>query len=321
MLQLEDLQLMRHLASTPSLSGAARSMHVTTPALSMRLKRLEAQLGVSLALRSTRRLALTREGQQLAEQAALIMAQMEAIPESLAQPSGELTGSLRITAPFGFGRSHVAKALAQFAQHHPRIEATLELLETPWPDQRDADVVIHIGAVRDSSWIAHPLAHNERWLCASPAYLREHGSPSHPRELANHSTLCIRENNADGTLWHYQRSKHKEKQNGKTSGERASVRVLPQLLSNDGEITRNWALAGLGIVLRSQWDVQSFVENGQLVRLLPQWHFDGADILALVPTRRHQSARVQAWLSHLKQCIESNALKSSRLKSRKLSNA
>jgi DNA-binding transcriptional LysR family regulator len=309
MLQLEDLQLMHHLANTPSLSAVARSMHVTTPALSTRLKRLEAQLGISLALRSTRRFCLTREGQQLAEQAAHILAQMKAIPESLAQTGSELTGSLRITAPFGFGRSHVAKALAQFAEHHPRIEATLELLETPWPDQRDADVVIHIGEVRDSSWIAHLLARNERWLCASPAYLAKHGSPSHPRELANHTTLCIRENNADGTLWHYQRSKQKEKQKGKNSGKRSSVRVLPQLLSNDGEITRNWALAGLGIVLRSQWDVQSFVENGQLLRLLPHWQFDGADILALVPTRRHQSARVQAWLAHLKQSTQSVAIK------------
>jgi DNA-binding transcriptional LysR family regulator len=309
MLQLEDLQLMRYLANTPSLSGAARSMHVTTPALSMRLKRLETQLGVNLALRSTRRLSLTREGQQLAEQAALIMAQMEAIPESLAQTSGELTGCLRITAPFGFGRSHVAKALAQFAKRHPHIEATLELLETPWPDQRDADVVIHIGDVRDSSWIAHLLAHNERWLCASPGYLREHGRPSHPRELANHSTLCIRENNADGTLWHYRRGHQKEKQKGQLAAKRASVRVTPQLLSNDGEITRNWALAGMGIVLRSQWDAQPFIASGQLVRLLPEWQFDGADILALVPTRRHQSARVQAWLMHLKQSIHGIATK------------
>jgi DNA-binding transcriptional LysR family regulator len=182
-------------------------------------------------------------------------------------------------------------------KRHPHVEAKLELLETPWPDQRDADVVIHIGEVRDSSWVAHLLAHNERWLCANPAYLREHGSPSHPRELANHATLCIRENNADGTLWHYQRTTQK----GKLSGKRTSVRVTPQLLSNDGETTRNWALAGLGIVLRSQWDAQPFVASGQLVRLLPEWQFDSADILALVPTRRHQSARVQAWLTHLKQ--------------------
>jgi DNA-binding transcriptional LysR family regulator len=296
-LQLEDLRLMRSLAMHESLSSAARALNVTPPALSMRLKRLEAQLKLPLAQRGARRIALTREGEQLAEQAADILARIEALPDALAAQGRDLSGPLRISAPFGFGRVHIAPLLAGFAKVHSRIRTTLDLLETPWPDRRNADVVIHIGAVRDSSWVAYPLMRNARWVVASAAYLKAQGTPAHPRELAQHATLCLRENDDDVTLWHFQRGQ-------KSNDSRESVRVNPALISNDGEVVRGWAQAGLGIALRSQWDVQPLVEQasaqGKLVRLFPGWHFGHADVMALVPSRRNHTARVQALVQHLK---------------------
>lgn len=296
MLHIEDLQLISTLARSASLSAAARALNVTPPALSIRLKKLEAQLKVNLAVRSARHLSLTREGEQLAEQASGLLAQIEALPESLARMGQDLSGRLRITAPFGFGRQHIAPAVAEFAKAHPRIHANLELLETPWPDKRDADVVVHIGAVRDSSWVAHLLARNERWVCASPAYLRAHGTPAHPRELAQHATICIRENDEDVSLWHY-----------KKNSSRSAVRVTPRMVSNDGEVARAWAQAGLGVVLRSQWDVQPLVAQKKLVRLLAGWQFDSADVVALVPSRRGSAMRVQACVQHLQTVMASPA--------------
>lgn len=289
MLHIEDLQLISTLANSPSLSAAARALNVTPPALSTRLKRLEAQLKVNLAVRSARHLSLTREGEQLAVRAAELLAQIEALPESFARMGQDVSGSLRITAPFGFGREHIAPAVARFAKAHPRVRPVLELLETPWPDKRDADVVVHIGAIRDSSWVAHLLARNVRWVCASPAYLKAQGVPAHPRELVSHATICIRENDENVSLWHYRK--------GST---RSAIRVSPTMVSNDGEVARTWAQAGLGVVLRSQWDVEHLVAQGKLVRLLADWQFDSADIVALVPSRRGNTLRVKACVEHLR---------------------
>jgi DNA-binding transcriptional LysR family regulator len=297
-LQIDDLRLMQALAQFASLSAAARALRVSAPALSMRLKNLEALLGVMLAQRSSRSLSLTREGEVLAAQAQEILQRMDSIPETLQRQGQELAGPLRISAPFGFGRKHVAPALVAFAKAHPRIRLTLDVMETPWPDRQQADVVIHIGAVRDSSWVAHVLARNERWLCASPGYLRSRGVPREPQDLAQHATLALRENNEDETLWHSERI-------AKKAMERVSVRVQPALVSNDGEVVRSWAQAGLGIALRSQWDVQQFIAQGKLVRLLPNWKFGSADILALVPTRRNSTARVQALVAHLQESCKS----------------
>jgi DNA-binding transcriptional LysR family regulator len=297
MLHIEDLQLISTLARSPSLSAAARTLNVTPAALSTRLKKLEALLQLNLAVRSAHKLSLTDEGEQLAKQATLLLGQIEALPDSISRMSKSLSGNLRVTAPFGFGRQHVAPAVIQFKKAHPAIRPTLELVESPWPDKRDADVVIHIGEVRDSSWVAYLLARNARWLCASPAYLRAHGQPKHPRDLAQHSTLCIRENDEDASLWHYRKGSAK-----------SAVRVAPQMESNDGEVVRSWALAGMGIVLRSQWDVHGLIAQGKLVRLLPDWHFDSADVVALVPHRQGNTVRVQAFVKHLQGIIAATAI-------------
>ena len=236
MITLADLRFVEALARAGSLSGAARALNVTPPALSMRLKKLEQALGVGLVVRSSRRLRFTGEGEHLVREAQALLGRIEALPEALGGEGRGLAGPLRVVAPFGFGRLHVAPLIARFALRHPAVRATLDLSERPWTDSGDADVVIHIGAVRDSTWVAHVLARNARWVCASPAYLRRRGTPLEPRDLLQHDCLCVRENNEDVTLWHHRRN-----------GKAGAIRVTPTLTSNDGEVVRNWAVAGLGV--------------------------------------------------------------------------
>lgn len=289
MITLADLRFVEALAHAGSLSGAARALNVTPPALSMRLKKLEQSLGVGLVVRSSRRMRFTGEGEHLVREAQALLGRIEALPEALGGGGRGLAGSLRVVAPFGFGRLHIAPMIARFASRHPAVQVTLDLSERPWTDSGDADVVIHIGAVRDSTWVAHVLARNARWVCASPSYLRRRGVPSDPRDLLQHDCLCVRENNEDVTLWHHRRN-----------GKAGAIRVTPTLTSNDGEVVRNWAVAGLGIVLRSQWDAAPFVKRGELRRVLASWDFDSADVLALVPARRGISARVSQFVDFLK---------------------
>jgi DNA-binding transcriptional LysR family regulator len=295
MIQIEDLQLAAALLREPSLSAAARALDVTPPALSMRLRKLETALGLALATRSARRLSLTSEGERFGREATALLAQLDGLQESLQRDDRKLTGKLRIAAPFGYGRARIAPLLARFAQRHPGLRLQLDLRETPWPDHHDADAVIQIGAVKDSSWVARTLQVNERWLCASPAYLQAHAAPTHPRELAHHACICIRENDEDTTLWHLRPA-------NETAGKRGeTVRIQPALITNDGTVARHWAEQGLGLVLRSQWDAVEAIGRGTLVRVLADWMFDSAPILMLVPSRKGQTARVKALAAFLEQ--------------------
>ncbi|MCJ2373609.1 LysR family transcriptional regulator [Pseudomonas sp. RGM 3321] len=293
MIAIEDLRLAVTLSRCESLSAAARVLNVSPPALSMRLRKLETQLGITLANRDARRLSLTADGERFARESAHLLEQLEALPESFKQRDERLVGTLRLAAPFGYGRQRIAPLLARFAKLHPQLRLHLDLRETPWPDRHDSDAVIHIGSLNDSLWIARPLAHNHRWLCASPAYLEQHGAPSTPDELARHRCICIRENDEDVTLWHLSKGQAKK-----------TLRIEPALLSNDGSVSRRWAEQGLGIVLRSQWDVSDAIASGRLVRVLADWQLASAPINLLVPLRKHRSARVQALTEFLETALK-----------------
>jgi len=291
MITLEDLRFIAALSRAGSLSAAARALDVTPPALSMRLKKLEAVLAVNLVVRNSRGLRFTPEGEQLVHEAQSMLSRVDGLADSLR--GGAFAGPLRVVAPFGFGRIHVAPVMAAFIRDYPQVRATLDLAEAPWNGNLDADVVVHIGAIRDSAWIVHLLARNARWVCASPGYVRRHGMPPHPRDLTQHACLSVRENEEDVTLWRYR--------NQRESPRRwETLRISPTLTSNNGEVVREWAVAGLGVTLRSEWDVAPSVKRGELRRLFTDWEFEGADILALVPARRGVSARV----SHFVDCLK-----------------
>ncbi|MEE4132969.1 LysR family transcriptional regulator [Pseudomonas viridiflava] len=293
MIAIEDLRLAVTLSRCESLSAAARVLNVSPPALSMRLRKLETQLGITLANRDARRLSLTADGERFARESAHLLEQLEALPESFKQRDERLVGTLRLAAPFGYGRQRIAPLLARFARLHPQLRLHLDLRETPWPDRHDSDAVIHIGSLNDSLWIARTLAHNNRWLCASPAYLEQHGIPASPDELAGHRCICIRENDEDVTLWHMSKGVSKK-----------TLRIEPALLTNDGSVARRWAEQGLGIVLRSQWDVSDAIASGALVRVLTDWQLTSAPINLLVPVRKQRSARVQALMEFLERALK-----------------
>ncbi|MEE4181285.1 LysR family transcriptional regulator [Pseudomonas viridiflava] len=293
MIAIEDLRLAVTLSRCESLSAAARVLNVSPPALSMRLRKLETQLGITLANRDARRLSLTADGERFARESAHLLEQLEALPESFKQRDERLVGTLRLAAPFGYGRQRIAPLLARFARLHPQLRLHLDLRETPWPDRHDSDAVIHIGSLNDSLWIARTLALNNRWLCASPAYLEQHGIPASPDELAGHRCICIRENDEDVTLWHMSKGSTKK-----------TLRIEPALLTNDGSVARRWAEQGLGIVLRSQWDVSDAIASGALVRVLADWQLTSAPINLLVPVRKQRSARVQALMEFLEMALK-----------------
>ncbi|AON53375.1 LysR family transcription regulator protein [Herbaspirillum seropedicae] len=243
MLQLDDMQLLRALGSSASLAGAARLLDLTPPAVTVRLQRIEDRIGVRLANRAARGFALTDEGQRLVQEATDILERIEAITASVSRESdrGEhaslanVSGSLRVVAPFGFGRRYVAPLLRDLHRNHPRLAISLLLAESPLAAASGADAIISIGRVKGSSWVGHFLAPNERFLCASPALARRMNRARHPSELADYPYLSLRENDDDLSRLRFTPVDSA----GRRTGKALTVKLNGALSSNDGTITRD----------------------------------------------------------------------------------
>ena len=290
MITSEDLSFFLALANGHSLSDTARKLDVTPSAVTQRLNGLERRLGIGLLDRSGRRMTLTNEGELLAEHARRICGDISVLTDALASRRENVAGHLRIVAPLGFGQRYVAPVIARFRRAHPEVRATLSLSVRPGSlADHSWDVMVHIGELRDSTLVMHRLARNGRYLCASPDYLKRHGTPQHPDELRQHDCIALRENDEDVTRWRFL---HRD-------GKLAALRIDPVLASNDGSVVRDWALAGMGILVRSEWDVADLLKQGRLIELLPDWRLPDADVLALVASRTERSARTQHFLKFL----------------------
>lgn len=261
MLDLEDLRLVRAIGASRSLASAARLLDLTPPAVTIRLQRMEERLSARLAVRKSNGISLTDEGQRLYQEALDILERVEALPVHISGEHGEVQGTLRVVAPFGFGRKYVSRIVRDVQLAHPKLEISLHLSESPLTHASGADVVVHIGTLKSSSWVGYPLAPNERFLCASPAYARRIKALNHPADLARCNCLCLRENDEDVPRWRFSQEGDPRRS--------TVIRVAGALSSNDGTVITEWALAGLGIVERSEWDVAPLLADGKLVRLLP----------------------------------------------------
>jgi LysR family transcriptional regulator, transcriptional activator for dmlA len=285
----QEMQFFSVLMRCGSLAAAARELQVSPPAVSKRLAALEARLGVTLLHRTTRRLALTHEGETYLASARRILGEIETLERELQGARSEPSGLLRINATLGFGRAHVAPAIAAFARAHPKVDVQLQLSVNPPPLTDDAfDVCVRFGEPPDARVVARLLAPNRRLLCASPAYLQRSGTPRTPHELAGHSIIAIRQGDEAYGLWRLRSGKRVE-----------TVRVRGGLSTNDGEIAVNWALAGHGIVLRAEWDVARYLRSGRLRQVLENWQSPPADIYAVYPARHQSTLRVRAFVDHL----------------------
>jgi DNA-binding transcriptional LysR family regulator len=286
MLTLDDVRFFQILVKAGSMVAAARELDVSPPAITQRLQQIESRYGIRLVDRSTRRMQLTDEGELLYEKGAVICAETDALLDMLAARSGVVTGHLRVSAPFGFGRRYLAPLVADFHTRHPSLKISLSVADNPvLQDAGSADVMFHIGELHDSSMVRYTIAPNRRLLCASPRYVKRKGTPSAPEDLAEHECITLRENNEDVSLWKFTR--------GKAS---RHVRIDPVLVSNDGDIVLQWALQEKGIIMRSEWNVADALKSGRLVHVLPEWELASADVVALVPQRKGMSARVKAFI-------------------------
>ena len=274
------------LVRAGSFSAAAREQGVTTPAVSKRLAQMEARLGVQLLHRTTRRIGLTPEGDIYLAHARRILADIDDMEQLLSSSLAAPKGLLRVNATLGFGRSHIAPLISDFARRYPEVQVQLQLTVNPPPLSEDAfDVCIRFGEPPDARVIAKRIAANRRLICAAPAYLARHGTPQVPNDLTQHNCIGIRQGDEAYGIWRL------------TSGKRTeTVKVRGSLSTNDGEIAVNWALAGHGILMRAEWDIAKYLRSGRLRQVLENWQTPAADIHAVYPQRLQTAARVRAFV-------------------------
>jgi DNA-binding transcriptional LysR family regulator len=287
--QISELSFFSVVVKQGSLSAAARELGITPPAVSKRLAQMEQRLGVQLLNRTTRRLSLTDEGELYQANATRILAEIDQMEQLLSLSRAAPKGLLRVNAPLGFGRIYITPIVSKFVKRYPEVEVQLQLTDRPLNLVDQAyDVGIRFGELPDARLIARKIAPNRRLLCAAPAYLKKHGMPKDPHELARHNCIVLRQNDAAYGTWHFTRGRHAE-----------TVKVRGTLSSNDGEVTLNWALDGHGITLRAEWDIAKYLRSGRLQLVLEDYATPPADIFAVYPERHHLAAKVRAFTDFL----------------------
>lgn len=277
-----DLELLLRIHQEGSLAGAARALELAPPQVSKRLAALEARLGLRLLHRTTRRLQLTAEGEAFVDGAVPLAEGFARLEEQLSERRDEARGRLRVASSFGFGRLWLAPVLAELHRRHPGIEVHLQLTER-LPDLAAGgfDAAVWLWRPEGAALVTRRLAGNRRIVVAAPAYLREHGTPQEPQDLAQHRCLVVHENGERPALWSLQRVGA----GARRGSANRTVRVGGPLASNHGEVVRDWALQGLGPMLRSLWDVHAHLARGELVQVLPGWAMLDADVHLVLPPR------------------------------------
>ncbi len=289
---MDDLKRMAVFASVVqhgSMSAAARAMGMSTSAVSQQVRLLEQASGVTLLHRSTRKLTLSDAGARFAEHCAALVAAAAQARQQLVLAHDAPTGELRMSAPVGFAR-HVAPALAPLLADHPALKLRL-LVDDAMIDLIDAriDLALRVGNLPDSSWAAQRLCAVEGMLCASPDYLRRHGTPESPAQLLQHQWLV---GSRDGSALRFDLQG--------PGGEREAVRVEARVASNNQLSLEQMCIAGLGLGLMVHLDVYEDLQAGRLQRVLPVWQLTPMPVWAVTPQRGNQPAKVRHAIAALR---------------------
>lgn len=287
MKSLQDLDIFVRTVDSGSLSATARALDLTPAAASAALKRLEAELGVALFVRSTRSLRLTQEGGLFLEQCRPALAALHQVRSQLQDGrASALTGTLQLAAPSDLGRNVLLPWLDAFQSEHPGIDLRLQLSDRVANVYSEpVDAAFRYGAPQDSGLVALPLVpEHRRVLCAAPAYLQAHGAPDTPHALAGHDALCFTLGEDVHDRWHF----------WDAAGHEVVVRMRSRNVANDGDVVRRWAVLGRGIAYKSYFDVAHDLAAGRLVPLCPGWTTEAVPLYLVVPSRHQLTPLVRA---------------------------
>ncbi len=295
--KLRAMETFVSVAVRGSLAAAARAEGVAPAIIGRRLDALEELLGIKLMVRTTRRITLTHEGSSYLEDCQRLLGEIASAEASVSAGGIKPKGHLRLTAPAGFGRRHVAPLVPLFRERHPEVTISLNLSDRVIDLATEGyDCAVRVGDLPDSSLVSVRLADNRRLCVASPRYLQHHGRPQQPQDLARFDCLVLSSDASQTRGWAFQLPA----QDGRP-GELIHLRPGGPLDCSDGQVLHEWCLAGFGIAWRSIWEVESDIAAGRLVTLLDDYAAAPNGIYAVFPQRKHLALRVRLWIEFLKE--------------------
>lgn len=284
---LTSMRVFTRVVELESFARAARSEDISPAMVSKHVAALEARLGVSLLVRTTRRVRATDAGAAFAERCAEALRAAEAAVSTVQTASRAVDGKLRITAPIEFGNMHIAPLLPAIRREHPGLQISMlssnrviDLVE------EGVDVAVRIAERLDTRLAGRQIAVSRLMLVCSPAYLGESGPVRQPKDVLKHPTLCFSVGHRD--TWTFKRR-----------DEDLRIKLSPALQSTSSEGLRQCALAGGGIALLPSFLVGEDVRAGRLKRVLPGWDTGTLKIYALYPQRKHHPARLRVFIDAL----------------------
>lgn len=271
-------------------AGAAREMGLSASAVAKSIGRLEEDLGVRLFHRTTRQVTLTSDGHELHERCKHISDEIEALRNDAAGTRSEPSGTLRINVPVVLGRQLVLPALAQLARSHPRLA-----LEVAYSDRyadlikEGLDAVVRVGRLRDSTLVGRRIGEQHLVICASPAYLKQHGTPRKPSDIASHECILFRvPTTGMARPWQFRDG-------------RKSIELKPasRIAMNDGEALVAAAVAGMGLIQVPEIMTAAEIDNGRLIKVLQRYAPTPMPISIVYPSARHLTPRLRALIEIL----------------------
>ncbi len=311
MSKLKQLESFVAVAARGSLTAAANAEGVAPAIMGRRLDALEERLGVKLLLRTTRRITLTHEGSAFLEDCQRLLSDLANAEASVSAGGVKASGHLRITAPAGFGRRHVAPLIPKFYELHPEVTISLNLSDRVVDIAGEGfDCAVRVGDMPDSSLVSVRMADNRRLCVATPAYLARHGTPQTPAELSRFHCLTLSSDASQTRGWAFKlpvgtrpatKGEADEGTEPHRAGEVSYLKPAGPLDCSDGQVLHEWCLAGYGIAWRSTWEVEAEIASGQLVAVLEDFAAPPNGIYAVFPQRKHLPLRVRLWIDFLKE--------------------
>ncbi len=287
MISLENVRIFVRAVETGSFSAAGRMLRLSPSVVSYRIQLLEETLGARLITRTTRSMRLTDAGEMFLQHCHDIVEAVERAEASVAENAGASPkGLLRVTAPLGLGRRVIAPLVAEFRRAYPNTDVHLQLSDHLIDIVKEGvDLAIRLARLEDSSFTLRKVAEVERVLCAAPAYLERRGAPAAPRDLSRHDCLLLRFPGSRQYRWTLD-----------FRGESISAPIEGPVDADDGDVLTQWALDGLGIVLKPRFEVAEYLANGRLVEPLPDARPQPVTLGVIYPSRRMLPPRTKTFI-------------------------
>lgn len=291
-LKIDDFLLFSKVVEFGNFSRTAEQLGMVKSMISKRIGRLEDQLGVRLLHRSTRRMTLTEFGTTLYEYTTRIENEVTDAIEAMSASNDQPKGSLKVMVPHSFGNYFLSHIIACFVRTHPELSVDLDLRST-FPDLLESgyDVAIHVGEPPVSSHRAKLIGQHQFVVCASPDYLKKHGHPHSPEDLANHNCL-IHKNLPEPSVWVFEQNKKQTR-----------VKVKGNLSSNSSQSLKHAAIGGLGVVMLPDYTLKTELNDGRLIPMFSAYCPKSIGLYALFPYTKHVSPKLRVFLDFLAESL------------------